>query len=536
VTAQAASSREPGRDADADATARTESRHHQEASMLRCARSLDHLAVLTTLAVAGCGAIDGTPDLADQAEAITIDPSAAYNIIGVQSGKCIDVVGASTASAATLEIATCNGTTHQQFRAEAVSGGFRLRNVNSNLCADVTGASTTDGAAVIQFACGTGTNQVWSIADVATGVERLTASHSGKVLDVTAHDTADGALLEQWTSNGGTNQQFRMQVTSGGGAGSGVRVSGNHLVANGATVRLLGVNHSGSEYQCIHNNGIFDGPVDQASVSAILTWHANAVRVPLNEDCWLAINGAPAAFSGTNYRNAITQYVDLLRQNGLFVIVELHWNAPGTLQATGQLPMPDADHSPVFWTSVAGTFKGDQGIVFDLYNEPFTTDWNCWLNGCQITGSAAGNYTAAGIQQLITTVRATGAQNLIMAGGIAFANDVSGWLSHRPSDPAGNLAASFHVYNFNVCNSTACWSSSVGPLAAQVPVITGEIGENDNASGFITGYMAFADGLGLSYLGWAWNTNSNPSLISNANGTATSFGAGLRAHLLVVHP
>jgi hypothetical protein len=53
---------------------------------------------------------------------------------------------------------TCNGTTHQRFRAEAVSGGFRLRNVNSNLCADVTGASIADGAAVIPFVCGTGTN------------------------------------------------------------------------------------------------------------------------------------------------------------------------------------------------------------------------------------------------------------------------------------------------------------------------------------------------------------------------------------------
>ncbi len=44
--------------------------------------------------------------------------------------------------------------------------------------------------------------------------------------------------------------------------------------------------------------GIFDGPSDEASVAAIRSWNANIVRIPINEDCWLGINGVPAAYSG----------------------------------------------------------------------------------------------------------------------------------------------------------------------------------------------------------------------------------------------
>jgi hypothetical protein len=193
-----------------------------------------------------------------------------------------------------------------------------------------------------------------------------------------------------------------------------------------------------------------------------------------------------------------------------------------------------------FWTSVANAFRGDTGVVFDLFNEPFITDWGCWLNGCQVTGSSTGTYTAAGMQQLLDAVRSTGATNVVMAGGLAFSNDLSGWLAHMPVDPTGNLAASFHNYNFNSCNNTACWGATVQPVAAQVPVITGELGENDCAPGYINGYMPWADNLGISYLGWAWNAdfqcNSGPSLITDYTGTATAFGAGLKAHLASVAP
>src|SRR4051794_12292999 len=70
-----------------------------------------------------------------------------------------------------------------------------------------------------------------------------------------------------------------------------VRVDGNRLVDRlGRTVTLHGVNISGTEWRCLHGPA-FPGPSDNASIAAIAAWHANAVRVPLNENCWLGVNG-----------------------------------------------------------------------------------------------------------------------------------------------------------------------------------------------------------------------------------------------------
>jgi len=60
--------------------------------------------------------------------------------------------------------------------------------------------------------------------------------------------------------------------------------------AGGARVVLHGVDRSGTEYQCVQGHEIFDGPSDQASITAMKSWGINAVRVPLNEACW---NGEP---------------------------------------------------------------------------------------------------------------------------------------------------------------------------------------------------------------------------------------------------
>ena len=65
--------------------------------------------------------------------------------------------------------------------------------------------------------------------------------------------------------------------------------------------------------------------------------------------------------------------------------------------------------------------------------------------------------------------------------------------------------------------------------------MAGEIGENDCASGYVTGLTDWLDRHQVSYLGWTWNTwncGSGPSLISSCDGTPTAFGAGIRAYFL----
>lgn len=303
-----------------------------------------------------------------------------------------------------------------------------------------------------------------------------------------------------------------------------------------------GVDRSGTEYACIQGWGYGDGPYNLTSVEAMRTWNVTAVRVPLNEDCWLDINvngTSAAAWSGAGYRAFIVAYADLLESQGIRPILDLHWNAPGTNQSTGQEPMVDEDHGPAFWSSVASTFKNDSLVIFDLYNEPYGISWSCWLNGCFQTDTSPG-WQTAGMQQLVDVVRVAGADTqMLMLGGLNYSNDASGWLSHEPTDPSGpgKLAASVHMYDFNACDTPSCWNSTILPIVQKgIPVVTGELGETDCNATFIESYWAWADPLHLSYLGWTWdtwNTCSGPVLISNYSGVPYEpYGVAWRAHLL----
>jgi hypothetical protein len=147
----------------------------------------------------------------------------------------------------------------------------------------------------------------------------------------------------------------------------GLHVADNRLVdREGGTVRLLGVNRSGGEYACVGGHGFFAGPTGRRAVAAMKAWRINAVRVPLNEHCWLGINGAPTEYSRARYRKAVRGYVARLHRAGLYVVLDLHWSAPGDAQAGRQQPMADLDHAPAFWSSVARAFKHDPALVFDL--------------------------------------------------------------------------------------------------------------------------------------------------------------------------
>jgi endoglucanase len=307
-----------------------------------------------------------------------------------------------------------------------------------------------------------------------------------------------------------------------------ISVSGNRFVDGaGQTVRLLGVNHPSFEYACEFGYAYDDGHMDAADAAAIASWHATAVRVPLNEDCWLGINNRPNKTQGEDltqagYQQAVEQYVADLNAAGLYAILDLHWSAPGTFTADGQRPMPDS-HSLDFWKSVAATFAGNHALVFDAFNEPFSpaavndpgfpVSWQCWRDGgCDLPSSADGAapnngalYQAVGMQSLVNTIRATGATQPILLGGLSYANDLTQWLEYEPSDPAGQLAASFHNYQGESCQSLSCWETTVAPVAAHVPVVTGEFDEEVcTPSTFDNEYMNWADAHGISYLAWGW--------------------------------
>ena len=121
-------------------------------------------------------------------------------IVGQESGRCLDVPGASTTNGTIVNLWDCNGNANQTWTATAA----QQLTVYGNKCLDASGAGTADGTPVLIWDCTGGSNQQWTLNLDGT----LVGVGSGKCLDATAHGTDNGTPLELWTCNGGANQQW----------------------------------------------------------------------------------------------------------------------------------------------------------------------------------------------------------------------------------------------------------------------------------------------------------------------------------------
>jgi hypothetical protein len=434
--------------------------------------------------------------------------------------------------------------------------------------------------------------------DTSTPVDAAThdaISSSEDAADATSHGTQDTG-----TPHDASHSDSHVGMGDSGALASGLHTvngtggaPGHILDGANNIVKLHGADRSGTEFACTYESGgtaasgysgFFDGLNDQVGVEAMASWHINAVRVPLNEDCWLGINGYPYQDTAAHYQTAITQWVSLLNANGMVAILDLHWAAPGT-EATsttiGQLPMADADHAPAFWTSVATAFKSNSSVIFDLFNEPYITDWTCWTEGATAASNCAkdksnNSYAVAGMANLLKAVRGAGANNVVILGGLGYSSDFTSWVSSVQSIPTlaaplngislANVAASWHAYDFNseqsgcpsqyngytgTCNSaaeTATNTDITAVLAAGFPLVIGELGlsaySSSTAASFsaaqitdlemwLDNLLTWAEGQGESYVGWSWNTDTAPLLITDyTTGAPTpDYGVTYKAHL-----
>lgn len=212
-------------------------------------------------------------------------------------------------------------------------------------------------------------------------------------------------------------------------------VKGNKIVgANGAQYIFHGIGRDGLEYNC---SG--EGPLDKQSLSymgsgkntaTVTYWGANTVRLPISEGFWLY--GAPGyPCTAQQYHAVVAQTINNLTALKLNVIIDLQWVDAGKQSGQGgaQWPSPDAD-SITFWSQVATLYKGYSNVLFELYNEPYPPSWSCWVSGCSYVGvtnfsndcycSKTVNYNGVGMQALVDAVRTTGANNLVLVGGVSW--------------------------------------------------------------------------------------------------------------------
>jgi hypothetical protein len=302
----------------------------------------------------------------------------------------------------------------------------------------------------------------------------------------------------------------------------------------------------------------------QAELAAMKSWGVNVIRCHLNIEDWKlnTVNvGSEVGNAAIPAQTALVRFAQFAGQQGIYVIydgysVRDYFNG----QTQDPLPYPPyqttAGASSVigsqqdfidWWTSVANTLKSYSNVIFEPWNEPLgdATAKSSWFT---VT------------QKVINAIRATGAQNLIIAQWDTSASfdldygvisDMS-WISQANySDPAGNLVYSTHLYypniirrgtgnimNFYAYNyvdiNLGFQQMGYYSTAQKYPFLIGEIGCDVAFSGndLVDEYQAFTNQLSLlyqsniSYCSFWWRGmgvyalhNGPPNFVPNQAGT-----------------
>jgi alpha-L-fucosidase 2 len=139
-----------------------------------------------------------------------VQPGVNYRMVAQHSGKAADITGASTTAGAALVQWTVNTGTNQQFDfIDAGSGYWRIRARHSGLVLQVSGTGT--GADITQQPTSTATSQQWRLTDHGGGTISLVNRASGLAMDVWGQSTTDGTRISQWNYTGAANQRFNLQ-------------------------------------------------------------------------------------------------------------------------------------------------------------------------------------------------------------------------------------------------------------------------------------------------------------------------------------
>ncbi len=330
------------------------------------------------------------------------------------------------------------------------------------------------------------------------------------------------------------------------------KVQGNQIIGADNTPYIFhGVGRDGYEFSCV--GGGFMDAAHLAYMGAGTTsssgtyWFANTVRLPLSQSIWLG--GVSGQCTAAQYQANVKATVDALTALKLNVMLDLQWT-----DADGQAPgagweMPDA-RSVTFWQQVAPIYAGYSNVLFELYNEPHpslstsTASWQCWQNGCQITGDQSingppgYNYTAVGMQALVNAVRGKGANNLVLVAGLNWGFDLSLFPTYKIT--GSNIVLDTHPYPYPGKNTSTEWDNSFGFLTSTYAVMSSESGEYDCQSAFMASVLSYFDAHSMGWTAWAWydvgGTNQGcgyPQLISNYQGTPlASMGTYIYQHLL----
>jgi endoglucanase len=311
-----------------------------------------------------------------------------------------------------------------------------------------------------------------------------------------------------------------------------LKVTGNHLTTlSGDPIHLHGVDIPSLEWS--------QGDHLTNSLQVAISWGVNIVRLPLSQDRWFG-RTREEQDGGAHYQKTVEDFVALAASRKCYVIVDLHWS-DGDIwgQHIGQHNMPD-DNSIAFWKDVSARFANHPAVLFDLYNEPHDISWDVWRNGGDVQDKDAKAdtrgtpvYHTPGLQKLLEVCRATGARNVVVAGGIDWAYDLRGVASNYAlNDHNGNgVIYDTHIYPAKTwykhgTTKSQDWDRIIMSTGEKYPVIIGEFGNGTND--YEAQVLEFAKTNNLPWIAWCLHPHARPVLIKNWDYTPTKFGTEVK--------
>ena len=312
-----------------------------------------------------------------------------------------------------------------------------------------------------------------------------------------------------------------------------LHVAGNQIVKpDDKPVWLQGVNVVSLEWSAGGER------VMKSALVAVEDWKANAIRLPVKEEYWFG-KTAGQKDGGAAYRQLVENVVTLVANRGAYVVLDLHrFRAP-------------KDEHVAFWKDAAKTYKNHPAVLFDLFNEPHGVSWEVWRNGGFVAektqpanadenalltpeeqANASKGFQSSGMQRLVEAVRETGSRNIVIAGGLDWAYDLSGIANgFALTEPGGNgIVYSTHIYPWK-----RDWAGKVLLVADKHPIFVGEVGADikkmsfipaeaqEDAATWVPEMLGLIQQHKLHWTGFSFHPKASPVMITGWDYTPTPF-------------
>jgi hypothetical protein len=203
-----------------------------------------------------------------------------------------------------------------------------------------------------------------------------------------------------------------------------------------------------------NGNPLWNDANVKAELDVMKAWGANTVRCIQSIDNWKYDLSTP--YSSISSRDAVKRLIEFAAERNMYVIFT-GYRVTNYFNGGNQDPLPYPPYQTSqgassvitskqdfvnWWTDVANQLKGYDNVLFEIWNEPIAS------------GAAVQEFYGVQ-QQVINAIRATGAQNLILAQW-----DMGSWVdldygggstmywvdTAKLSDPTDNLVYVTHLY------------------------------------------------------------------------------------------